>query len=210
MTGRPSCTENIMQNFENLFIGVKINHTHWATHEEMWHRSVGIKLQYTSTPMNEIKKVIQCNNNERFLCIDFIYSNMWDKIIQLGKKVEEYLDTDSETFLIDVIILHGHLKRTQKADLFVSNTTRTHNHDVWILCATSGVANTGIDSKDIYCACCNVHIPNIRCMEQYLDFLIHAINTFYITFILLMHTSFSSILTSQTRAVSSWSTPFSP
>ena len=192
-----------MRNFENL-VGVKINHTHWPTHEEMRHRSVGIKLRYTSMPMNEIKKVI--NATMKGSCAlpstkMIIYSNMRDKIVQLGKKVEEYLDTDSETFLIDVIILHGHLTRTQKAsylDLFVSNTI-THDHDVWILCCdTSGVANVGIDSKDVYCAC-NVHIPNIRCMEKHLDFLIHNINTFYITFILLMHASISSILTSQTR-----------
>ena len=79
MTG--TCTETIMWNFKNLF-GVKINHTHWPMHEEMRHRSVGIKLRYTSTPMNEIKQKNKI----------IIYSNMRDKIVQLGNKVEEYLD----------------------------------------------------------------------------------------------------------------------
>ena len=151
MTG--TCTEHIMRNFKNLF-GVKINHTHCPTHEEMRHSSVGIKLRYTSTPMNEIKKVM--NATMKGSCASpstkmIIYSNMRDKIIKLGKKVEEYLDTDSETFLIDVIILHGHLTRTQKAsylDSFVLNTT-TLDHDVHILCATSRVANAGIDSKEV-------------------------------------------------------------
>ena len=51
MTG--TCTlEMMMRTFENLF-GIKINFTHWPTHEEMRHRSVGITLKYTGTAANE-------------------------------------------------------------------------------------------------------------------------------------------------------------
>ena len=48
---------DIMQNFESLF-GIKINFTYWPNHEQMRYRSVCIKSRYTSTPMNEVKKVL--------------------------------------------------------------------------------------------------------------------------------------------------------
>ena len=65
-----------MRNFENLF-GVKINHTHWPTHEEMRHRSVGIKLQYTSVPMNEIKKVINATMKGSCAMLTFQTLDAW-------------------------------------------------------------------------------------------------------------------------------------
>ena len=60
--------------------------------QQFGHRSVGIKLRYTSMPMNKIKKVI--NATMKGSCAlpstkMIIYSNMGDKIVQLGKKVEE-------------------------------------------------------------------------------------------------------------------------
>jgi len=77
--------------------------------------------------MNEIKKVINATMKGPLASPSMkilIYSNMRDKTIEVGKKVEEYLETDDETFLIDVMTLHGRQTRTQKAsylDLFVSD-----------------------------------------------------------------------------------------
>ena len=51
-----------------------------------------------------------------------------DKIVQLGKKVKDYLEIDEATYPIDLVILHGHLTRKQKASylkLFVAVTNAT-------------------------------------------------------------------------------------
>jgi len=108
MTG--TCTLAIVRNFETLF-GVKINCTHWPKHNDMRHRSVGIKVKYTSAPMNDIKKVIDATMKGDWASQSrkiIIYSNMRDKIVQLGKKVEDYLEIDEATYPIDLVILHGH------------------------------------------------------------------------------------------------------
>ena len=99
-----------------------------------------------------------------------MYSNMQEKTIDIGKKVGEYLETDDETFLIDVMTIHGRQTRTQKAsylDLFVSDQT-TLAHDVRILCATSGVTNAGIDIKHVRCAVRIEFPPSIQdiCQEK--------------------------------------------
>ena len=161
-----------MRTFESLF-GITINLTHWPNHEEMRHRSVGIMLKYTGTPMNEIKKVINATMKGPSTSATqkvLIYSNMLDKTVKISKKVEKYLDIDDEMFTIDVMVLHGCQTRTQKAsylDFFTSNTT-TIDHDVRMLCATSGVANAGIDSRDISCAMRTEFPPSIQyiCQEK--------------------------------------------
>ncbi len=168
MTG--TCTLSIKRTFENLF-GVQINSTEWPKHDEMQHRSVGIKLQYSSAPMNTIKALINktmkgrlASNSKKII----IYSNMRDKIIQMGQKIEDYLDTDQSTFLIDLMVLHGHQTRNQKAsylNLYVADGPNI-SHDVRILCATSGVANAGIDSKNVYCALRTEFPPSIQDMCQ--------------------------------------------
>ena len=68
------------------------------------------------------------------------------------------------------MVLHGRQTRTQKAsylDFFTSNTT-TIDHDVRMLCATSRVANAGIDSKDVYCTMRTEFPPSIQdiCQEK--------------------------------------------
>ena len=52
--------------------------------------------------MNEIKKILNATmkgpSASRSTKI-LMYSNMREKAIDIGKKVEEYLETDNETFL---------------------------------------------------------------------------------------------------------------
>ena len=121
--------------------------------------------------MNEIKKVLNATmkgpSASRSTKI-LMYSNMREKTIEVGKKVEEYLETDDETFLIDVLTIHGRQMRTQKAsylDLLVSEQT-TLAHDVCILCATRGVVNAGIDSKHVRCAIRIEFPPSIQDIFQ--------------------------------------------
>jgi hypothetical protein len=60
------------------------------------------------------------------------------------------------------------ITRRQKAsylNLYVSQESNLL-HDVQILCATSGVANAGIDSKNVYCALRTEFPPSIQDMCQ--------------------------------------------
>ena len=94
---------------------------------------------------------------------------MREKIIKIGEKTENYLDSHEETFLIDLMMLHGHQTQKQKAAYLKLYVSQTMNllHDVRILCATSGVANTGIDSKNIVqCALRAEFPPSIQDMCQ--------------------------------------------
>ena len=168
MTG--TCTSSIRRTFQDLF-GIQINKTHWPMNDEMRHRSVGIKLYYSSAPMNIIKRLVDAtmkgrtaSNSKKII----IYSNMRDKIIKIGQKTEDYLDTLEETFLIDLMMLHGHQTRKQKAAYLKLYVSQTMNllHDVRILCATSGVANAGIDSKNVHCALRTEFPPSIQDMCQ--------------------------------------------
>ena len=124
--------------------------------------------------MNDMKKVINATMKDHLASQSWkiiIYLNMHNKIVHLGKKVEDHLEIDEAAYLIDLVILHGHLTRNQKAWSYlkrfvaVSNTT-TINHDVWILCATSGFTNAGIDSKHVYCAVRAKFPPSIQDMCQ--------------------------------------------
>ena len=111
MTG--TCTPSIRQTFQDLF-AIQINETHWPMNDEMRHLSVGIKLYYSSAPMNVIKHLIDATMKGRTALNSkkiIIYSNMRDKIIKIGQKTEDYLDTLEETFLIDLMMLHGHQTR---------------------------------------------------------------------------------------------------
>lgn len=113
-------TSQLTQEFDLVTINTSMR---WPTHDEMRHQSVCIKLRYTGTPMNEIKKVINeimkgtsASSPQKKT---IIYSNMRDKIVKLGKKVENYLDSDDEKFLINVDIIHRHhLTRTQCSSPF--------------------------------------------------------------------------------------------
>ena len=72
--------------------------------------------------MNDIKKVIDATMKGRLASQSrkiIIYSNMRDKIVQLGNKVEDYLEIDEATYPIDLVILHGHLTRKQKASYLI-------------------------------------------------------------------------------------------
>jgi hypothetical protein len=66
--------------------------------------------------MNTIKKLIDAtmkgrtaSNSKKII----INSKMRHKIIQIGQKTEDYLDSNQHTFLIDLMVLHGHNKETK-------------------------------------------------------------------------------------------------
>jgi hypothetical protein len=77
-----------------------------------------------------------------------VYSNQRTKITTCSKRIESFFDGDDDLWEHDVLTLVGTLTKDEKA--YLINTFL--DDDVIkasVLCATSGVGNAGIDSKNI-------------------------------------------------------------
>jgi hypothetical protein len=100
-----------------------------------------------------------------------IYSNMREKIINLTKQLELFLNTDNKLYLADVISIHGQLSHEEKASylkMFMGDAIPFEFADIRILLATSGVANAGIDCSEVYSAIRIEFPPSIMdiCQEK--------------------------------------------
>ena len=154
MTG--TCTKPILTQVEQLF-GIRITNRHWPTHEDMRYCSVSITLTYTPLNLNVIKSTLgillkRATRDEPQKAI--IYLNMRNKIIPFGSKLGGFLNADGDLYKIDYIVIHGQLSQEEKAGYlkrFVADSS-DRKHDIRVLLATSGVANAGIDSKEIHTA----------------------------------------------------------
>ena len=89
---------------------------------------------------------------------------MHNKIIMLGSKLGEFLNADSDLYKIDYIVIHGQLSQEEKAGYlkFFMADSNDRIHDICVLLATSGVANVGINSKEIHTAICVEFPPSIH------------------------------------------------
>ena len=115
MTG--TCTKMILTQVKDL-AGFRILNRHWPTKEEMRHRLVSIRLKYTPVILNAIKSSLgillkQGSADKPKKAI--IYSNMQDKIIDIGKKLGGFLNTDDHFYKIDYMVIHGQLSQEEKA-----------------------------------------------------------------------------------------------
>ena len=64
--------------------------------------------------------------------------------------MEEFLNTNEDTKIIDVLLVHGNLSKEEKSAFIGAFTNDEHDQmNFKIMCSTSGVANSGIDSRDI-------------------------------------------------------------
>ena len=170
MTG--TCTETVLNHFQRM-LGVTVNNYHWPTHDEMKHRSVSISLKYSSRTLKEVTELLTpllksgtIDNPKKAI----IYSNMRNRIVNLGKRLESTLDMDDELYLVDGLVIHGmHSKEEKSAYLNVFMSERnTALGDYRVLLATSGVANAGIDSNQVYSVIRTDFPPSIQdiCQEK--------------------------------------------
>jgi len=78
------------------------------------------------------------------------YGNTRNAIKALGEKLETCLDLKDNLEKYDVLVIHGQQsKEEMSAFLNAFSTCNGENMNFKIACATSGVANSGIDCKDI-------------------------------------------------------------
>ena len=106
-------------------------------------------MKYTPLILNEIKltlsillKRVTPSAPKKAI----IYSNMRQKV--------EYLNADNELYKIDYVLIHGQLSHQEKAvylKRFMSNSTNRRG-DIHVSLETSGVANVGINNKEIHTA----------------------------------------------------------
>ena len=87
------------------------------------------------------------------------YANTASSIKVLSETLEEFLDTSNDTKLFDVLLVDGNLSKEEKgAFIGVFTSTGNGNMNCKIMCSTSGIANAGIDFKDI-CAVFQLDLP---------------------------------------------------
>ena len=80
------------------------------------------------------------------------YANTATSVKGLSKTLEEFLDSSNGTKDSDVLLVHGNLTKEEKSAFIAAFTgAKQNNMNFKIMCSTSGVANAGINSKDIQC-----------------------------------------------------------
>ena len=78
------------------------------------------------------------------------YGNTRESIKALGEKLKLFLDSKDALAKYDVLVIHGHQSKEEKlAFLNHFSTCNGQKMNFKIACATSGVANAGIDCKDV-------------------------------------------------------------
>jgi hypothetical protein len=147
-----TCNETIMKNVE-LLSGLKFHvaNIFWPPPTGMQHRSVAFDIRYSSRPLGIIqpclKKLLSTSDTSKFI----IYSNRRVKIEGIHSKLSLWLDSN-DLQLVDTVSLVGTLTPEQKAHhikAFVNSGVDSDFHPR-ILSATSGAANAGIDSAQVF------------------------------------------------------------
>ena len=141
----------------------------------MRHRSVSIELKYTKMIMKEVKNkcmpllIAGCTDASKKIII--YYSNMREKIINMTKQLELFLNIDDKLYLTDAISIHGQLPHEEKVvylKMFMGDKLPFKSADICIILVMSGVANAGINSSEIYTAIRIEFPPSIMdiCQEK--------------------------------------------
>ena len=78
------------------------------------------------------------------------YGNTRESIKVLSEKLKYSLDSKDALVKYDVLVIHGHQSKEEKSALLNHfSTCNGQKMNFKITCATSGVANAGIDCKDV-------------------------------------------------------------
>jgi superfamily II DNA helicase RecQ len=163
-----TCNESILKNVE-LLSGLKFHvaNIFWPPPPGMRHRNVTFDITYSSRPLGIIqpclKKLLTTNDDSKFI----IYSNRRVKIEGIHSKLSLWLDCN-DFHLVDTLLLVGTLTPEQKAHhikAFVKSAVDSDFHPR-ILSATSGAANAGIDSAQVFSVFRVDFPPNMVDMKQ--------------------------------------------
>ena len=160
------CSLSIVKSSEELF-GFHITEQHWPSISKMANRKESFHATYSTLGIRYVKKLLPHYLTSVEHDIDdevlpskvMFYSNTATLIKGLSETLEEFMDTNQETRNIDVLLVHVNLSKEEKAAFIGAFTNSEYkNMNFKIMCSTSGVANAGIDSKDI-CAVFRLDLP---------------------------------------------------
>jgi superfamily II DNA helicase RecQ len=147
-----TCNETIVKNVE-LLSGLKFHvaNIFWPPPKGMRHRNVMLDIRYSSRPLGIIqpclKKLLTTSSTSKYI----VYSNRRVKIECIHSKLSLWLDSN-DLQSVDTVSLAGTLTPEQKAHhikAFVNSVVDSDFHPR-ILSATSGAANAGIDSAQVF------------------------------------------------------------
>ena len=147
-----SCNRRIRASFEEM-IGVAITHTEWPSAVQIANRKVTILCDYSQRPIGKVEKaisnVVRMDDGLGTKCI--VYSNVRKRVLEIQERIGDSFDVEDALHQFDVLSIHGQLTKDQKACYIQTFLDPDHPDDknIRVLCATSGVGNVGIDSKEI-------------------------------------------------------------
>ena len=152
-----TCSLSIVSASEELF-GFTITSQHWPSALEMANRKQSFEASYSTVGICYVKQLLhhyltvqEFDSNNKPLPTKFMfYTNTAKSIKGLSKTLEEFLDSKQETKDIDILLVHGKLSKEEKG-VFIGAFTMPNvsGMNFKIMCSTSGVANAGIDCKDV-------------------------------------------------------------
>ena len=152
-----TCSLSIVSASEELF-GFSITSHHWPSAFEMANRKQSFEASYSTVGIRYVKRLLHHyltvqhvdSNDEQLPSKFMFYANTAKSIKGLSETLEEFLDSNQETKDIDVLLVHGNLSKEEKG-AFISAFTNNNisGMNFKIMCSTSGVANAGIDCKDV-------------------------------------------------------------
>jgi hypothetical protein len=163
------CNDNILKRNVKLLSSLKFHFANifWPPPPGMRHRNVTFDICYSSRPLGIIqpclKKLLTTNKTSKFI----VYSNRRVKIEGIHSKLSLWPNSNG-FHLVDTVLLVGTLTAEQKAHhikAFVNSSVKLSFHPR-ILSATSGAANAGIDSAQVFCVFRVDFPPNLVDMKQ--------------------------------------------
>ena len=147
-----TCNREIRSSFETM-IGVTITHTEWPSSSQIGNRNVSIFSQYSQRPIGRVEKSISqiLKGGADDCSKSIVFSNVRKRVGEVHDRLADSFDTDDELHEFDILSIHGHLTKDQKAMYIQTFLDPDHDDDrnIKVLCATSGVGNVGIDSREI-------------------------------------------------------------
>ena len=169
-----TCSNKIIAASERIF-GFNLTHTDWPSVKDMANRKQSFLATYTPAGIHYIYNVIDnhlgkdasdaqgCPLPDKMM----YYGNSRTSEKGLATKIEKHLDSTAELSNYDVLVIHGHQSQ-EEISAYLKHFASCNGNTMHIKfgCATSGVANAGIDCKDIWFVIQIDSLPSIWDLAQ--------------------------------------------
>ena len=147
-----SCNARIRSSFEKM-IGLKMTHVHWPYASEIANRRVSLHSSYSQKPWSKVSKLIVelLKTDSALPNKVIVYSNVRHRVQNIEEKLGNLFDGDDLLHQFEALAVHGTLTKEEKSAYIQMFLDPKHRDDlkIKVLCATSGVGNVGLDSREI-------------------------------------------------------------